>query len=89
MPVGTAVAAQAGKEQAQTVEQFRGSAEGTAHPGNAGPLMQGQRRGHVADFLNFCLGRLADAPAGIGGKRFQIAARSFGVQRAQSQRGFA
>ena len=45
MPVGTAVAGQAGVHQPQAVEQLRPRTEGAADPRHAGPLVEGQAAG--------------------------------------------
>ena len=85
MPVGTAMASQAREHQAQTVQEFRRRAEGTAHPGDSRPLVQSQRRRDITDLLHFRPARLGDAAAGIGGQRFQIPARALRIERPQRQ----
>ena len=52
MPIGTGMAAQTGKQQAQAVQKFRGRTKGTAHPGNARTLMECECRRYMTDFLH-------------------------------------
>ena len=73
MPVGAAVAGQAGEHQPQAVEQFCTRAEGAANARHPWPLMQRQRRGYVKRFLHIRPGRLGHPPPGIGGQGLQIA----------------
>ena len=89
VPVGTAMAGQAGVHEAQAVEKLGPRAKGAADPRDAGTLVQGQRGGHIAQLVHLGLGRLGHAAAGVGGERFQIAPGALGVQNAQGQRGFS
>ena len=89
MAVRAAVARQAGEHQAQTVQEFRSSAEGAADAGHTGPLVQRQRGRHVENFIDLGLGGLGHAAAGVGGQGIQVASRTLGVEHAQCQRRLA
>ncbi len=85
VPVGTAVAREAGKHQAQAVQQLGQGSESAPDARHTGALVQSQRRGDVAHVVGHrarCLGHPA---AGIGGKGFQIAAGALGIQHSQRQ----
>ena len=86
--VGAAMGSEAREHQAQAVEQLRPGAEGGADAGHAGPLVQGQGRGHVQHVVHVGPRGLGHAPARIGGEGFEIAARALRVQHPQRQRGF-
>ena len=73
VPIGAAMAGQAGEHQPQAVEQFCTRAEGAADARHPRPLMQRQRRGYVKRFLHIRPGRLGHPPPGIGGQGLQIA----------------
>lgn len=60
-----------------------------AHPGHAGPLVEGQCGGNIADLVHLRLFGLGHPAAGIGGKGLQIAAGALGVEDTQRQRGLA
>ena len=89
VPVGAHVAAEAREHEAQVVQKLRGGAEGGMHAGNAGPLAQGEGRRHVQHLVYGSASGLGNAPAGVGGKRLQVAAAALGVQNAQRKRAFA
>ena len=89
MSVGAAVASEPREHQAQAVQKLRGRAEGAAHPGDSGPLMQSQRCRDIAHFLHLRPTRLGNAAAGIGGQGFQIPARALRIERPQRQGGLA
>ena len=83
------VAAGAREQQAQAVQQLGGRAEGAAHAGHAGPLVQGERGGHVQHLVHGGAARLRQAAARVGGERFKVAPRPLGVQHAQGERRLA
>ena len=89
MPIGAAVAGQAGEHEPQTVQQLGTRAEGAADARHTGPLVQRQRGGDVKHLIHLCLGGLGHAAAGVGGQRVKVAARAFGIQHAECQRRFA
>ena len=89
MSIRTAVAGKTGIHQAQTVEQLRSCAEGTADTRYTGALMQSQCSGNIQDFIHTGPGGLGHAAARIGGKCVQIPAGAFGVKHAQRKAGLA
>ena len=89
VPVGAHVAAEAREHEAQVVQKLRGGAEGGMDAGNAGPLAQGEGGRYVQHLVHGGAPGLGDAPAGVGGERFQVAAAALGVQHAQRKRAFA
>ena len=80
---------QPGEHQAQAVQKLGHGAKGGAHPGHAGPLVEGQCGGNIADLVHLRLFGLGHPAAGIGGKGLQIAAGALGVEDTQRQRGLA
>ena len=83
------MAAEAREHEAQVVQKLRGRAERGVHAGDAGPLAQGEGRRYVQHLVHGGASGLGDAPAGVGGKRLQVAATALGVQNAQRERAFA
>ena len=68
VPVGAAVAGQAGVHQPQAVEQLRPRAEGAADSRHAGPLVEGQGRRDIQHLVHVRPGRLGHPAAGVGGQ---------------------
>ena len=89
MPVGAAVAGQAGVHQTQAVEQFCPRAEGAADSRHAGPLVEGQGRRDIQHRIHIRPGRLGHPTAGVGGQGLQIPPGALGIQDPQRQRGFS
>ena len=87
--VRTHVMCAAAKEQAQTVVELGHGAKGRTHAWHAGALVQRQGRRHVQHLVHLCMFGLRKATACVGAERFQIAARSFGIEHAQCQRALA
>ncbi len=87
--VGAAVTGQPREHKSQAVKQFRHCTEGAAYTGNAWPLVESQRRRHIAHFIHHSPRRLGHTAARISGKRFQIAPRALGVQDSERQRRLA
>ena len=85
MPVGAAMTAQAGEQQAQAVQQFRCGSECTADAGNTRTLVQGQRSRNMFDLVYLGPARLGDSTPGVSGKSFQVPALAFRVQCPQRQ----
>ena len=89
VPVGAAVAGQAGVHQAQGVEQLRPRAEGGADPRHPRPLVEGQGGGDVAHRLHLRLGGLGHPPPGVGGQGLQVPPGPLGIHHPQGQGGLA
>ena len=89
VPVGAYVTAKAREHEAQVVQKLCGRAEGGVHPGDAGPLAQGESRRNVQHLVHGGTSGLGNTPARVGGKRLQVAATALGVQHAQRERAFA
>ena len=89
MPVGAAVAGQAGVHQPQAVEQLRPRAEGAADSRHAGPLVEGQGRRDIQHLVHIRPGRLGHPAAGVGGQGLQIPPGALGIQNPKCQRGFS
>ena len=87
VPIGAAVAGQAGPHQPQAVEELRPGAEGAADARHAGPLVQRQGRRDVQHLVHVRPGRLGHPAAGIGGQGLQIPPGALGVQHPQGQGG--
>ena len=83
MSIRTAVAGKTGIHQAQTVEQLRSCAEGTADTRHTGALMQCQCSGNIQDFIHTGPGGLGHAAARIGGEGFEIAPGALSVEHTQ------
>ena len=83
MSIRTAVAGKTGIHQAQTVEQLRSCAEGTADTRHTGALMQSQCSGNIQDFIHTGPGGLGHAAAGMGGGGFEIAPGALSVEHTQ------
>ena len=87
--VGTAVRSEAREDEAKNVQKFRSGPEGAPKTGHARPLPKSEGRGDVEDFVHFGAGRLRHPAARVGGKRLEVAARTFGVENAERQRRFS
>ena len=88
MPVGAAVAGQAGVHEPQAIQELRPGAEGGADAGDAGALVEGQGGGNIKHLVYMGLRGLGHPPPGVGGQGLQIPPGTLGVQNAQGQRGF-
>ena len=55
-----------------TFKQYIASTESAAYTGNARPLMQGESRRNIKDFVHVRSGRLRHPSSGIGRKRLKI-----------------
>ena len=89
VPVGAAVAGEAGVHEPQAVQELRPRAERAADAGHAGALVQRQRRRNVQHVIDCRAGGLRHPAARVGRQRLQIAARALGVQHTQRQRRLA
>ena len=89
VPIRAAMVGKTREHEPQTVQQLRPRAEGAADAGHAGTLMQRQRRRNIENLVHAGLRRLRQAAARVGRERLEIAARAFGIEHAQRQRGFA
>ena len=83
MSIRTAVTGKTGIHQAQTVEQLRSCAEGTADTRYTGALMQCQCSGNIQDFIHTGSGSLGHTAARIGGEGFEIAPGALSVEHTQ------
>ena len=84
--VRTAVRSKARKDEAKDVQEFRSRPEGAPKTGHARTLSERERRGTVENFVHFGAGRLRHAAPRVGGKRLEVAARTFCVENAQGER---
>ena len=75
--------------ETERVEQFRRGAERGANAGDAGSLPERERGRHVAYVVHLRSLRLRHASAGVGGERFEVAARSLGIDDAKRERRLA
>ena len=89
VPVGAAVAGEAGIHEPQTVQELCPRAERAADAGHARALVQRQRRRNVQHVIDAGSGGLRHPAARVGRQRLQIAARALGIQHAQRQRRLA
>ena len=87
--VRAAVRGQAREHEAQGVLELGHGAEGRAHARHGRPLVQSERRRHVAHLVDVGAGRLGQAPARVGRERLEVAARALGVEHAEGERAFA
>ena len=83
------MAARAAEEQAQAVQQLGRGAEGAAHTGYAGALVEREGGGNVEHLVDGSFACLREAAARVGGKRLEVAARPLGVENAQGKRALA
>ena len=83
------VAADAREQKAQAIQKLARSAERGTHAWHRWALVQRERRGHVANVVDRGFAGLRDAASRVGRKRFEVAARAFGVEHAERERAFA
>ena len=83
--VRTAVRGETREDEAKDVQKFRSRPEGAPEPGDARALSERERRGDVENLVHLGAGRLRHAAPRIGGERFEITARSFGVENAERE----
>ncbi len=70
----------AGEEQAQIIVNFGGGGDGGARVARGIFLANGDGRGYAGDFVHVGLFNAIEELAGVGGKRFDVAALAFGVE---------
>src|SRR5208282_1927270 len=76
-------------EQAQVIVDFGDGAYGRARTAAGGFLFDGNRRAEPIDRVDVGALHLIEKLAGVGGKRLYIAPLAFGIDRIESERGFA
>ena len=76
-------------EQAQVIVDLGDGADGGARAAAGGFLLDGNRWAKAVDGIDVGALHLVEELAGIGGKGFDVAALAFGVDRIESERGFA
>ena len=79
----------AGEEQAQIIVNFGGGGDGGARIARGIFLADGDGRGDAGDFVHVGLLDAIEELAGVGGKRFDVAALAFGVERVEGEAGLA